>query len=156
MSTELDILQRPISDLQMYDLTTIEATNTVADAIRVIADSQHACAVLIDNEGKPVGHFTERQVIKLLRDGSDLDNKVIQHQDTPRIPTIASDGTIAKAIELIDECDVGYLCMVDSEGKAQALMGQRGIVDYIVDHCPRAVLTSRLGAHPAIAEREGA
>jgi hypothetical protein len=52
--------------------------------------------------------------------------------------------------------NVRFVCVLDDEGRAVALTGQKGLMEYIADHFPGQIMVQRIGCAPYIQQREGA
>ena len=52
--------------------------------------------------------------------------------------------------------DLRFVCVVDETGRAVALTGQRGVMEYIAGHYPRRIWPSRTACRPYFQTREGA
>jgi frataxin-like iron-binding protein CyaY len=49
-----------------------------------------------------------------------------------------------------------FIGVVDDQDKIVGLTGQKGISEYIAEHCPQQVMVQRIGGKPGLQQREGA
>ena len=64
-------LRKPISTIVYHKPVTVKPTSTIADAVSVMQKGHFGCVLVVD-KGKPIGIFTERDVLfKLAGKGKD-------------------------------------------------------------------------------------
>ena len=74
------ILNDPVSMLELRELIAVPQGTTVRQAIALMREKALGCVVAVDEQGKPVGKFTERVLVKILLKGPDaLDEPVESH-----------------------------------------------------------------------------
>jgi len=156
MGLEKDIQNEPVSSLPLRRLITVPPGMKVREAIAQMRAQGLGCVVVVDDEGKPLGKFTERILINmLLHDPDALDRAVGEHMSGVH-DTVPVDAPIARVVDTLESHDLRFIVVTDADGKATALTGQRGVSEYIADHFPRIVATARVGAKPYTKNREGA
>lgn len=117
--------------------------------------AQRTGAALICHQGILVGIFTERDVLRLLAEGADLD--VAIEQLMIRNPVTISPGT--KMADVIKKMAAGgfrRLPIVDDKGRPIGLVKVSGILNYLVQHFPNLIYTLPPQPHHTPQEREGA
>jgi len=112
-------------------------------------------AALICHEGRLVGIFTERDALKILAAGSNLDVPVSTVMMADPI-TLRPKDTVGKAISLMSAGGFRRLPIVDAAGKPTGLLKVTGILRYLVEHFPKVVYTLPPAPHHKTSEREGA
>ena len=132
--------------------TTPDAT--VAEALQLLR-AQKTGSVLICDADRLVGIFTERDALKIMAQGADLDVPVSDVMSRSPV-TLSATDTVARAIK--KRSDGGYrrLPIVDAAGQPTGVVGVQGIVRFLVEHFPDTVYN--LPPDPRISqhEREGA
>jgi len=130
---------------------------SVRQAAQILQSKKLGCAVVVDAEGKPMGIFTERTLIKLLlQQPHDLDKiPVREHLETEWFCVRNSDS-ISAVLDLVQKRDARFVCELDEHGKVIGLTGQKGLSEYIADHFPEQVMVQRIGGQPGMENREGA
>lgn len=156
MSLRQNILNEPVSRLPLRDLIAVEPTTTVRRAITMMRDKKLGCVIVVDGAGKPVGKFSERQLTRLLLNDPDGLERPVGECMAQDWRCVTLTDPIARVIELMKEADLRFVCVVDQNGRAVALTGQRGVMEYIAEHFPRQVLASRVSNRPYLEQREGA
>ncbi|GBD44577.1 Hypoxic response protein 1 [bacterium HR40] len=78
--------------------------------------TEHCCgSVVVLEEGRPVGIFTERDLTRrVVAAGRDPATTPLSEVMTPDPDTIAADASVADAIRLMDECCYRHLPVIDN------------------------------------------
>ena len=146
-----------VKDLPLREVIPISAETPVIDAIERLRGKQLGCAVVVDDQQKPLGMFTERMVIELaLQKPDDLDSLVVKDHLETDFFTVRESDPVCSVMQVIREHGARFLCVVDDEGCAVSLTGQKGLAEYVAEHFPRQVMVQRVGAKPGQETREGA
>ena len=72
------------------------------------------------------------------------------------VVTVKQTDPIAVLIATMKQRHLRWVCVVDDEGKAIALTGLRGVMEYMVDHHPLLVKSTPIRRKLSMNEREGA
>lgn len=156
MALHESINQDPVTDLSVRELLVIKPTDSVRHACHVMREANLGAAITLDEAGKPVGMFNEKILIRLLAEDADAMDTPVGNHLTTYVATVKQTDTVAHLIHTMQSKDFRWVCVVDGAGRAVALTGLRGAMEYIVDHFPREVKVQSLGSKLSIDEREGA
>ena len=128
----------------------------IRTAIATMKAKQLGCVIVVDADDKPIGTFTERVVVRMLARYPEavVADTVGEHLDT-KWAVVRETDPVLKIVTAMQEQDVRFVVVTDEEGKAKALTGQKGLMEYIADHYPHQLLIQRAGRKPS-SEREGA
>ena len=55
MGLREDILNDPVSALELRELAAVKRTTTIRDAIGLMRENRVGCVVVLDDEGRPLG-----------------------------------------------------------------------------------------------------
>jgi predicted transcriptional regulator len=150
------IYKDTVADLAIRDLIKVKPSASVRQVVAKMKKKRLGCAILVDDTGRPVGKFTERRLTRLLlEDPRNLDEPVEKFSYS-KVDTVGRKDPIARIVQVMQERKLRYLCVVDEQGKAVGLTGQKGLVEYIADHFPRQVKVQRLRPVLYMEEPEGA
>jgi CBS domain-containing protein len=130
------------------------ADDSVGSVLQLLR-AQRTGAVLICDGVKLVGIFTERDALKMMASGDDLEmpvRKVMSSQPA----TIAATATVGEAIRVMAQGGYRHLPIVDQGDKPTGVLAVHGIVRYLVDHFPETVYNLPPDPKAAPREREGA
>lgn len=155
MGLQEDILNQPVSELELRQLIAVGPKSTVREAVGLMQQKKLGCVVVVDEDGRPLGKFTERLLIQLLMDHADgMDEPVSQHMASAWDSVQVGDP-IAKVIDCMESKKLRFIVVLDPDGKAVAITGQKGVMEYIVDHFPRQVRVQRMSSEFFSGQREG-
>lgn len=151
-----NILNDPVSELQLREVIAVAPDTTCREAVATMKQKCLGYAVVLDSEGRPLGMFTERMLIRLLlSDSASLDDPVENHI-SGRAMRIRRDEPIAKLIQTMQSLGWRFVCVVDEQNRAVGVTGQRGVLEYLTDHFPRSVKVQRMSTEFFSGQREGA
>ncbi len=156
MSLTEDIWRDRVSQLALRPLVIVPGDAAVRDACALMRDAKLGAAMILDDDGKPLGMFNEKLLIRLLHNNpAGLDEPVRDHMTT-NIHCVRETDTIATLIVVMQKYKLRWVCVTDTSGKATALTGLRGSMEYIVEHFSQQVHTNPLRSRLSMEQREGA
>ncbi|NIP85141.1 MAG: CBS domain-containing protein [Planctomycetales bacterium] len=156
MGLQENMQQEPVSRLALRDPVTATAETPLREAIGRMRDQGLGCTVVVDEEGKPVGMFTESMLTQLLaQEAANMDDAVARHM-AHQWPWVHVTDPIVHVLEAMELKNVRFLCVVDADGRLIGLTGQKGLMEYVADHFPGQVMVQRIGGKPYPQDREGA
>lgn len=146
------ILGSAIRALEPRKAVTISEATPIRDAIRLMLEREIG-AVLVEREGRAVGIFTERDVLRrVVFAGLDQERPVGEVM-TPDPETLGLDDGIAFALNKMIVRGYRHVPIVDSEGRPIAVLSLREVVSFVVELLPGRVLNlppdPHLEAHSA-------
>lgn len=115
------------------DVKTIEGTKTLAEGIRIMRDDNIGSIVVVEGEDhRPVGIFTERDLVKKMADMSHeiLGLRMSQVMTRP-LTTISPNATVWDGLTLMGRHDVRRLPVIES-GKLIGIMTERDALRIIL------------------------
>jgi CBS domain-containing protein len=115
------------------------------------------CVMVVDNQGKPLGKFTEHRLLVLLAEDSQALIRPLKDVMITDWAEVKLTDPIAKVLDAMQHRGMRFVVVVDDKGKAIHLTGQRGMMEYIADHFPRQVKVHMIDdAKLYMDQREGA
>jgi CBS domain-containing protein len=111
-------------------------------------------SVLVCRDGSLVGIFTERDALRLMARGGDLDAPVesVMIRDPA---TIDAKASVADAVEQMSSGGYRRLPIVDSQRRPVGVVHVGGIVHWLAEHFPRTIYNQPPVPHPVTQDREG-
>ncbi len=150
-----NMLKEPVSRLNLRDAITGPPELSIRDAVQRMRAGRLGCIFAVDAEQRPVGMFTEAILRNMLATApAGIDDSLADHM-TRQFPRAETGEPILTVMEGMQAENHRFVCVVDDDGRVAGLTGQKGLMEYIADHFPEAVLTQCPGATP-LPEREGA
>jgi CBS domain-containing protein len=110
---------------------------------------------MVCNDGKLLGVFTERDALRLLADGANLDVPVAEKMIESPV-TVRKTDTVARAISLMSVGGFRRLPIVDEAGRIEGVLKVSSLLHYLVEHFPKVIYTLPPEPHYKPVAREGA
>lgn len=156
MGLRENIFKETVDQLAVRQPIVTPPGTPVREAAARMRQKQIGCVFVVDDDGKPIGKFTQRQLIKLLlNDPAKLDGR-IDAVMYPDADAVRVDEPIATVIKTMSSRQVRYIAVVDERGRVVGLTGQRGVMEYIADSFPRQIKSQRMKPLVSMSHREGA
>jgi signal-transduction protein with cAMP-binding, CBS, and nucleotidyltransferase domain len=127
---------------------------TIGEAARVMKERRIGC-VLVEDQGKLAGIFTERDILtKLVGTGYDPAKVQVDGVMTRNPEALTQDDPIAFAMQIMSVGGFRHVPLVDADRRPVGILSVKDIVDYIVEHFPGEVLNipPEPGKHARIPE----
>jgi len=101
---------RPITvaDVMSKPVVVIGVNNTLREAAKEMMDKGVGSLVVVDEKGDVVGIITERDVVRAVAEGKDL-NAPVSEVMTPDVLTVSPETSVLKAIETMKMHNVRHL-----------------------------------------------
>jgi signal-transduction protein with cAMP-binding, CBS, and nucleotidyltransferase domain len=133
------ILNAPIQALDPGAAITVSESTSIRDAIQLMLD-RNIGAVLVEQEGRAAGIFTERDVLRrVVATGIDQDQPV-HHVMTPEPETLEADDGVAFALNMMIVRGFRHVPIVDHTGRPISVLSLREVVAFVVSLLPGRVL----------------
>lgn len=112
---------------------TIDASQTMLDAVKVMAEA-HIGAVLLTENGKIVGIFTERDYLTKgeLAGRSAKDTK-LKDVMTPQMMTVSMDTSVEKCVALMKQYKIRHLPVVEND-QLIGLVSMRDVMAVVLEN----------------------
>lgn len=153
MGIKLNIYSDPVEIAKADEALVAESTTTVREIFSTL-ELHDTGSVLICDDNKLVGIFTERDALRLMAEDANLDVPLRDVMKTP--VTVSRDAPIAEAIKMMSSGGYRRLPIVDQDGNLAGIIKVSGILHYLVDHFPETVLNLPPEPNMIMPEREGA
>lgn len=156
MGLQENIRNEQVRKLELREPICVSPDITLRDAVGQMRERNLGSVIVVDEQRKPLGMFTESMLVEMLSHGTlQLDNPVGQHM-AERCPWVRTDDPIADVLEAMQLKNIRMLCVVDEQNRVVGLTGQRGLMEYVAEHFPGEVTVQRIGQPPYLSDREGA
>ena len=151
------ILQRPMRELvTLHEPAFVSPRATLRDAIGRM-NAQGAGCVLVEDSGRLVGIFTERDVLKkIVGTTVNLDKTTVEAMMTPDPESLGPDDTVSFALNKMSVRGFRHIPIVDDDDHPIGVVSMRNVVDYMVELFRTQVLNLPPTAKQLSPTREGA
>jgi len=109
----------------------VAPTATVREVLRLMADNKVGC-VLVNEDGKMVGIFTERDaLLKLGEKAAELGSRPISEFMTTKVESLPPTAKIAFAVHRMDMGGYRHVPVVDEKSQTVGIFSVRDILSYL-------------------------
>ena len=125
------MLRKQLSEILTPNVISVSAITPVSEAIRIMRSENISCIVVLE-ENKPIGIFTERNVVQVLAErGADFNNREIRELMSTPVVTAHKDTEIYTAYNLLVTHKIRRLVVVDDENRAIGVVTQCNLLEYL-------------------------
>jgi CBS domain-containing protein len=153
MDIELQVSTDTIEQAAPAEALVVEPGTPVREVFRVMRAYLAGC-VLICKDGKLLGIFTERDALRLMARGADLETP-IESVMIEKPVAIRPGASISQAILRMSSGGYRRLPIVDGSGCAVGVVQVSGIIHYLAELFPNTIYNLPPAAEPVTHEREG-
>ena len=155
MSLRDNLPRDNVKALRTLEPVVIERNKVVGDAIALLQKQGVGC-IFVTEQDRPIGVFTERDVLtKVLADDLPLDTPIARVM-TPDPRVLHDTCSVAEVIKTMHEGGFRQMPVVDGAGRLKGVVSVKRVVEYLVDHFPSAVFNLPPDPAQQPATREGA
>ncbi len=112
-----DVMRKPV---------TARPGESIEAVVKRMYENDSSSAVIVDDSGKPLGIFTEKDLVRVVAKGIPLSTR-IEEVMTPRPVTVRDDDYLAVALQRMIEYRIRNLPVVDKEGNLVGLITARDV-----------------------------
>ncbi len=105
--------------------------HTLVEAARRMADAKVGSAVVLTEEGHP-GIITERDVLRAVADGVDLETTPISDYMTANAITASPSWDVIEAARTMSRGGFRHLIVLGDQGEVQGMLSLRDLVDALL------------------------
>ena len=154
VSFELNLQAEEVRHAHPVDVVCVEPDATIRSVLQLMK-TENTGNVLICQQNKLTGIFTERDALRLLATGIDLNAPVDQVMVKDPV-TVQVTDTVKTAISKMATGGYRRLPVVDQSEQPIGMLKVSGILHYLVEHVPDFVYTLPPEPHHRTKTREGA
>ena len=154
MDFQLNIKTDSIEQVTPFEPLCVAPATSVREVFWLLKN-RNTGSVLIGSDAELLGIFTERDPLKLMPEGVDLDGP-IEEVMTANPVTLSQQDSVGKAITKMSLGGYRRLPIVDEAGRPVGIVKASGILNYLVGHFPQTIYNLPPAPHHATQQREGA
>ena len=121
-----------VSGLMSSQVVHVSPQVTARHALALMA-SHAISAVVVGEQGRPLGMFTERDAVRLVATGADIGNLPVSAVMSAPVQTIQAAASPVDALELMASREVRRLLVLDSQGGMAGVLTQTDL-SRVVEH----------------------
>jgi len=117
-----------VRHVMLRNVVTTDPKTSLRAAIEILNEKHIGSLLITDSHKKCIGIFTERDVIRVLAQGVNLDDP-IEKVMTSNVITLGEEASLEEARRLIITHAVRHLPVVNGQGKLVGLLSVRKLLD---------------------------
>lgn len=154
MSAKTKVLSEKLKHVVRYEPASVQETATVKEALAVMREKQKP-ALMICKGKKLVGIFTERDYL-MRAAGIAQASEPIKKYMTSEPVTGHLEETLGEVVEVMNAKGLRSLPLLDESGAPVSVVTVLGVIQYLADHFPAAVVNRPPTPHARAEETDGA
>lgn len=119
-----------IGQIVSRQVVTVEPATSLLEAISIMAGSRISCLVVTEKK-KPIGIFTERDLVKAAARHAELGNRPIRELMTSPVVTIHGKLNLYEAYGIMLSNKIRHHVVVDSAGRIMGVMSQSDLINVL-------------------------
>lgn len=131
-----------LCDIADYVNVGISADSTVGELLSSINKNEKGAVIVLEGRKQPVGILTERDAVRLLYDGVDM-NEPARDFAKKNLITAMGDRTIGYAMDLMLENNIRRLVVVDEMGIFLGLVTQQNLLVHLEEDFYRTTIKAK-------------
>ena len=137
---------RTLENLMDRQLLRLQPDATLDQAIAQMLEYGADYTVITEN-GKPLGILTERDMPRLLHDHADPGSITVSQAMSHPVMSIALDRSITEALEIMNECHLRHMVVIDANGAIVGVVSQHRLFERLAIHQVESALAKALHEH---------
>jgi CBS domain-containing protein len=117
-----------VKHMMITKVITASPNMTVKETIKILHNKHIGCVVVVDDDKKCIGVFTERDAIRLVAKNVPL-NQPLNNVMSKNVVTIQEDSSINEARRVIQAHKIRHLPVVNQKGRLVGLLSVRDLLD---------------------------
>lgn len=155
MSAPLQIESELVKHVRAGQPIVVTPDTTIRTALDKMKEGRQGSALVTDTENRLLGIFTERDALKILAAGGEM-NVAIESAMTKQPKTVQDNDSLAQAIKLMASGGYRRLPVLDDTGAVAGILKVSHVLRYVVEHVPGIVYNLPPTPHHTTQNREGA
>ncbi|WP_243675148.1 CBS domain-containing protein [Vulcanisaeta distributa] len=96
---------------------TVRDDEPLTEVIKIMNERNIGSIIITDEEGKAIGVFTERDLLRLVAGNARLDSLTVGDVMTRNVIVVEEDASLIKAVHIMAKHGIRHLPIVDEDGK---------------------------------------
>jgi len=117
-----------VSDTMVKEVVTAKKDEKIKDVALRMYEKKVGSVVVVDEEGKPVGIITERDMVYVCARALSPDTPAWMVM-TENPVTVSENALVTEAMEKMRQLDIRHLPVVDSTGRLVGIISFRDVLD---------------------------
>jgi diguanylate cyclase (GGDEF)-like protein len=119
---------KSVRNLMTPVVCTLPPDARVSDAVDLMNRERQTSVVVVDEENRPIGLLTERDIVRLAVEGTTPLDSALRVAASRPVRTVSADGLVHEAVATMENLRIRRLVVVDNDGQVVGLLSQHEIV----------------------------
>lgn len=119
---------KSVRGLMSSDVVVLPPDAKVSDAVDLMNQQRQSCVVVTDDDGRPVGLLTERDIVRLTVEGQEPLDMTLRAAASRPVRAVGADGLVHESVATMESLKIRRLVVVDDDGRVVGLLSQHEIV----------------------------
>jgi CBS domain-containing protein len=124
-------MEEVVKEYMKSNVISVEKSLTLKEVAEIMTKNNVGSVIVVDH-GKPIGIITEKDIIRALGNGKDLNTKAEEIM-TASLITIREDAPITGALSLMRTNNIRHLPVVNEDGKLTGILSIRDVARALDD-----------------------
>lgn len=138
MTLEQDLQTEQVIHLDLSEYTVVESDTPVREVVNQMRTDDRNCALVVEN-GKLVGIFTDRDVLRKVVDAPETWERPIRELMTPAPKTVAPNAAVREALDLMHTGHFRNVPAVDEAGHVVGNLTHYSVICFLADRFPEEI-----------------
>lgn len=121
------MMPNKVKFLMSKQLIKVQKGTPVKEAVKIMADNNVGSILIFDND-KLLGIFTERDLLRVVASGIDLDKPIEFVATVCDLITVDEDTPVGEAAKIMAQHNIRHLIVTDKSGKVVGILSIRDII----------------------------
>jgi CBS domain-containing protein len=129
----MSLMDMPVGSMMTKPVKTIRGASSLEECVKLMREAKIGC-VVVSSEDRPVGIFTERDLVRIIADGGvSMLSRSMNEVMTKPLTTILSGATVWDAMALMGRRSIRHLPVVE-RGRLVGMLSERDVLKLILSH----------------------
>ncbi len=119
-----------VKEIMTRDLVTVPPSTSVRDAAKKMFERKVGSVLVVGDDGKLLGIFTERDLVKVVAEGKPLDAPVSEVMSRDLIVAKEGDSIASVANRMLEKW-IRHMPVIDDSGRPIGIVSIRDVLRYI-------------------------
>ncbi|QKR00046.1 CBS domain-containing protein [Metallosphaera tengchongensis] len=124
-------MEEVVRDYMKSEVISVEKGASLKEITKIMTE-KNVGSVIITEKGKPIGIITERDVVRAIGSGKDL-NTLVENVMTASLITVREDSPITGALSLMRTYNIRHLPVTNNDGKLTGIISIRDVAKALDD-----------------------
>ena len=119
-----------VEEIMRKEVLTVKEKTSIYDAVALMTMNDVGAVIVINTLGRPIGIFTERDVLKrVVLGGMEVRHEMVASVYTKKLISVKPKDELRQAAKLMKEGHFRHLAVMGDDGKVVGILSARDLID---------------------------